>query len=174
MSYLGCMLLVTVATMIKTILSYLPYPHFILMHIHLTGVSQVHSLSRFQPEVGCVPRPSRDGRLAGGIPPHGSSASLPSRMGSLHHNLPMPDDPPLDGTFIQKVSSVHTILPWVSSGTSIMQTPLVPSKVFWVERCPILRCFRYISGRRLVPLNATKVCSRSLPCCTLAKRLTRG
>ena len=74
-------------------------------HIHLTGVSQVHSLSRFQPEVGCVPCPARDGRLAGSIPPHGSPASLPSRVGSLHHHLPLSDDPPLDGTFIQKVRS---------------------------------------------------------------------
>ena len=112
-------------------------------HTCLTGVSQVHSLSRFQPEVGCVPRPSRDGRLAGSIPSHGSPTSLPSHVGSLHHHLPMPDDPPLDRTLIQKVRSGHTILPWVRSRTSIMRTPLVPSKVFWVKRCPYFGGFRY-------------------------------
>ena len=160
--------------MIKTVLSYLPYPHFILMHIHLTGVSQVHSLSRFQPEVGCVPRPSRDGRLAGGIPPHGSPASLPSCVGSLHHHLPMPDDPPLDGTFIQKVSSVHTKLPWVCSGTSIMQTLLVPSEVFWVERCPILRCFRNISSRHGNVYSCRWMLRRCVPDLSLAVRSQGG
>ena len=34
------------------------------------------------------------------------------------------------------------------SGTSIIQAPLVPSKVSWVKKCPYLGDFRYISGRR--------------------------
>ena len=66
----------------------------------------MHSLSRIKPEVGCVPRPPRDGRLAGSIPPHGSPPSFPSHVGSLHHHLPLPDDPPLDRTFIQKVRTI--------------------------------------------------------------------
>ena len=55
------------------------------------------------------------------------------------------------GSIAQQASGysgrVATVLP-VYSGTSIMRTPLVPSKVSWVTRCPYFGGFRYISGRR--------------------------
>ena len=52
-----------------------------------------------------------------------------------------------------------------------MQTPLVPSKVSWVKRCPYFGGFRYDSGRRGNAYSCRwalqiKARSRALSCCT--------
>ena len=60
------------------------------------------------------------------------------------------------------------------SGTSIMRTPLVPSEVSWVKRCPYFEGFRYISGRRGNAYSCRWALrrrrSRALPSCTMVRK----
>ena len=63
------------------------------------------------------------------------------------------------------------------SGNSIMRTPLVPSKVSWVERCPYFGGFWYISGGHGNGYSCRWALrrrrSRSPLCCTMARKINQ-
>ena len=64
------------------------------------------------------------------------------------------------------------------SGTSIIQAPLVPSKVSWVKKCPYFGDFRYISGRHGNAYSCHWVLRTCIPKLSLVvqwqERITRG